>query len=452
MSSIKLHESRLATTDENGHRVYLHPEDVHGIWRKRRTFIYWFLISIYLVIPWLEVGGKQTILLDIVHREFTFFGTSFHAHDTTILFFILGLWLFLFAMLTSLYGRVWCGFACPQTVFIDTLYRGIEKLTEGTPRQQKLKEGTPWDANRIVRRTIKWLLFIAVSALISHSFIGYFVGAKELVRIVFTGPSQNYTLFFLTMLVTTIFLVDFGWFREQFCIIACPYGRLQSLFSDPNSLLVTYDNSRTDCIDCGFCVKVCPTGIDIRRGPQQLECISCTACIDACDTIMEKVEQPKGLIKFSSEAKGKSNSLMKWFRTGVYSVIFIGLISGLTYNLMNRTEMNVTMVRGRGLPFSTITHGEVRQISNQFLIHIFQNKVLSQDITYKIYPEELRDKIEVVIPGSKIKNQQGKYSQIVFFKFLPDILTNGEREVEIELESEGISQARFEFKLLGPIN
>ena len=451
MSSPKLHETRLATTDEKGHRVYLHPEDVHGIWRKRRTIIYWFLISIYLVIPWIDIGGKQAILLNIVKREFTFFGTTFFAHDTTILFFILGLWLFLFAVLTSLYGRVWCGFACPQTVFIDTIYRGIEKLTEGTPRQQKQREAEPWSTEKVIRRSLKWTLYLAVSLLIAHSFIGYFVGAKDLVRIVFMGPNESFTLFFLTMLTTTIFLVDFGWFREQFCIIVCPYGRLQSLFSDPNSLLVTYDKARSDCIDCGLCVRVCPTGIDIRRGPQQLECISCTACIDACDMIMEKVEQPKGLIKFSSEAKGKSDTIFKHLRTAIYVVLFLGLSTGLVYSLVNRTEMNVTMVRGKGLPFSTLTNNEAPVISNQFLMHIFQNKILEGEITYNIFPESIREKIEVVIPGSKIKNEKGKHVQIVFFKFPSDILSNGETELQMQLLGEGRTQASFKFKLLGPI-
>jgi cytochrome c oxidase accessory protein FixG len=309
----ELDSERLATTDEQGHRVYLYPEDVEGVWKNRRTVFYWFLIIVYLVLPWIYISGKPFLMINIFAREFTFMGSTLHGVEPILFFLILISGLFFMALLTSLYGRVWCGWGCPQTVFIQTIFSKIETLVEGSARARKIFDQAPWTFNKVFRRSLKWVLFTLISLHISHTFIGYFIGPRELLNMSLHNPLENFGIFSAVMIINAIVLLDFGWFREQFCIIACPYGRMQSVMMDANSLVVAYDNTRGeprrglttkenegDCINCYACVKVCPTGIDIRRGTQ-LECIACTNCIDACDEIMDKVKRPRGLIRYSSE-------------------------------------------------------------------------------------------------------------------------------------------------------
>ena len=305
-SDIPIYETRLATTDENGNRVYIHPEDIKGKWKSRRDIFYWFLIFVYLFLPWIYVEKKQWILLNLPKREFHLFGNVFYGHDGPLLLFVILGFVILMAFITSIWGRVWCGWACPQTVFIDAIFRRIEKIVEGNSRKRKALEQAPWSLSKVLKRTLKWILFILVSLHIVHSFLGYFVGTHDLIEITLSSPEKNWTLFITMLTMTGIILFDFGWFKEQFCIIACPYGRFQSVVMDDASMIVAYDKKRGEprrskyiskesegnCINCNHCVKACPTGIDIRQGTQ-MECIACTMCIDACDTIMTKVNKPE---------------------------------------------------------------------------------------------------------------------------------------------------------------
>ena len=270
----ELDSERLATTDETGRRVYLYPEDVEGRWKNRRTIFYWFLIVLYLVLPWIYIKGKPALMLNIFTREFSFMGFTLHGVEPILLFLVVISGLFFIAFLTSIFGRVWCGWGCPQTVFIQTIFSKIESLIEGGARARKALDEAPWTAGKILKRSLKWICFTIVSLHIAHTFIGYIVGPRELLAISLHNPTQNLGLFITVMVVSGIFLFDFGWFREQFCIIACPYGRMQSVMMDENSLVVAYDKKRGeprrglvpheqegDCINCYACVKVCPTGI-----------------------------------------------------------------------------------------------------------------------------------------------------------------------------------------------
>jgi len=313
----ELDPERLATTDEHGNRIYLYPEDVKGVWKTRRKRFYWFLIGLYLILPWIYIKNRPALMVNIFEREFTFMGFTLHGVEPLLFFTLLATGLFLMAFLTSLLGRVWCGWACPQTVFIQSIFLKIEALVEGKARVRRELDLSPWNMEKFFKRFLKWSLYLLVSLHIAHTFVGYFVGPRELLFITTHSPSENWGLFLGTMIFTAIILVDFGWFREQFCLVACPYGRIQSVMMDENSLVVSYDAKRGgpgkgtegvlkekegDCINCYNCVKVCPTGIDIRRGTQ-LECIACTQCIDACDDIMTKLHKPKGLIRYSSEVE-----------------------------------------------------------------------------------------------------------------------------------------------------
>ncbi|MBP9674645.1 MAG: cytochrome c oxidase accessory protein CcoG, partial [Bacteriovoracaceae bacterium] len=408
-----LHETRLSTTDAEGHRVYLHPEDVQGKFRTRRTIFYTLLIFIYLILPWIHIDGKQSILIDITHREFTFFGFTFFGHDIPLLFFILTLWVFAFAFITAVWGRVWCGFACPQTVFIDAIFSRIERWIEGKARQRKELEKAPWTLQKFFKKTFKWLLFLLVSLHIVHSFLGYFVGTRRLFWMSLHSPLDNWGVFVAMLIGVAIVLLDFGWFREQFCIIVCPYGRIQSVMMDENSLVVAYDTKRGeprrsvgvsrdaegDCINCFACVKVCPTGIDIRNGTQ-LECIACTACMDMCDEIMLKVGKPQGLIRYDSENNLKGGG--KKIFTGrilVYLAVITLLLGGLIYSLRHQTILDVVYTRSKN-PYQIISRSDSDPvIMNQLQVHLSYNIQESTNISIRTSTLSSSD-LEIIAPAS----------------------------------------------------
>ena len=268
-SQFELDAERLATTDEHGHRVYLYPEDVEGKWKTRRERFYHFLIVLYLILPWIKINGRPSIQLDIFNREFTFFGHTIFGVEPIFIFLTLISGLFIVAAITSLYGRVWCGWGCPQTVFIQSIFMKIERWIEGSARARRELDKAPMSTSKFFKKSAKWILFAIISLHIAHTFIGYFVGPWNLVHMSMVAPQNNIGVFIAVMILTTIFLLDFGWFREQFCIIACPYGRMQSVLMDNNSMIVAYDETRGeprrttvpreqegDCINCFNCVKV----------------------------------------------------------------------------------------------------------------------------------------------------------------------------------------------------
>ena len=438
------HESRLATTDEKGRRVYLYPEDVKGFWRKRRTTFYWILISIYLILPWLSFKGKQIILLDIVNREFTFFGSTFYAHNAPLLFFVLLTIPLTIGLLTTLYGRVWCGWACPQTVFIDAIYLKIERLVEGKARAREKRDQSPMNLEKFIRKSVKWGLFVIVSLHIAHSFIGYFVGARELFWITLSPPWENPALFTTTMVISAIFLFDFGWFREQFCIVACPYGRFQSVMMDENSLVVAYDQKRGeprrapdvaaenegDCINCYQCVKVCPTGIDIRRGTQ-LECIACTNCIDACDDIMTKLDRPKGLIRYASETQLEGKERKAWsIRSSIYLGIIFLVVSAFIYSLGQRSDYDIVILNTGSTPYQMSERESYTEITNQRQLNLSTTADGTTLIKIELAPSSHED-IQLVVPRNPWSIQRGHNSTPFFLRYPQAVLEDGRGSVTL---------------------
>lgn len=457
-----LHEERLTSTDEKGHRVYVHPEDVKGKWRTRRTYFYWFLIFLYLILPWTNWGGKQTILLDIVHSEFTFFGLTFYAHDAPIILLVLLIFLFTMGFITSLWGRAWCGWACPQTVFIDTIYRKIEQFVEGKSRKRAKLDEMPWNLEKITKRAVKWILFLIVSLHITHSFLGYFVGARELFWITLSPPAEHMTLFTIMLFITAVFLFDFGWFREQFCVIACPYGRIQSVMMDDSTYTVMYDKNRGephrgtvpkdqegDCINCYHCVKVCPTGIDIRRGTQ-LECIACTQCIDACDEIMTKVNKPTGLIRYESEngMKAGVQKLLKP-RSFIYLGVITVAITVLMFAISGSKDLSVTLIKGTRAPYKEMSNTSM--ILNLYKARLDYKGLENINIDFKIKESDIADKIEIFTPRKPLVLKGGTpKTAILHFKFPKDILKNGMRKVTLQLIDSKVIIEK-EVNLVGPI-
>lgn len=371
---------RPPSIDEKGYRRYVIPAEVQGYYRKWRTAVYTFLIFIFLVLPWTKFRGEQTVLLDFPQRRFLFFGHSFYAHDAPMVFFILATFVFLILLVTAWWGRVWCGWACPQTVFIDSLFRRIETLIEGSAMKRRRLAEAPWTWSRIGRLALKWFLFFLVSSHIAHSFFAYFVGARQLVWVTLQPPTHHMGLFIAVQIITLILLADFGWFREQFCLIVCPYGRFQSALIDRNSLTVTYDYQRGeprkvrgsrehgDCVNCLRCVNVCPTGIDIRDG-LQMECIACTACIDACDDVMTKIKKPTGLIRYTSQSELQGLQRRTWsLRIMLYVAVLALLLSGGLAALLSRPAFTIKVVRAVEAPYQQILPGVYM---NHFRFHLY---------------------------------------------------------------------------------
>jgi cytochrome c oxidase accessory protein FixG len=449
----ELDPERLATTDEFGHRVYLYPEDTKGKWKNRKNILSWFLIVLYLVLPWIYVKGKPFIMVDIFNREFTLAGFTFHGVEPVLIFLFVTSMLFLIGFITSLYGRIWCGWACPQTVFIQNIFMKIEAFTEGKARKRREDAKGPLTVAKFFRKLSKWILFIIVSSHIAHTFFGYFIGPRELVMMSLHNPLENWGLFLATTILTLIFLLDFGWFREQFCIIACPYGRMQSVMMDENSLVVAYDEKRGeprrnggDCINCYNCVKVCPTGIDIRRGTQ-LECIACTHCIDACDEIMTKIKKPTGLIRYSSESElagGKRNVFT--LRSGVYLGVTVFLISLFLYFLSASTQLQLVFIRAKN-PYQVVSQGIVM---NQFTVKVGHQGAA----VYKLHFESDVEGIQFVSNAGSLLVDKPEKKFMLFIRFPKKLLSAGEMKIVIkavDTESKQVLTTK-EVSLVGPVH
>lgn len=369
------------------------PAEVRGFYQRRRDTVHFVLMLVFIILPWTSINSSQTLLFDIPQRKFHFFGLILRAHDVPLLFLILSFFFLSLAFVTSLWGRVWCGWACPQTVFIEAVYRRIEKWVEGDYIQRRLQQNKPVTAQVFLKKVLKWTLFFLVSALIAHSLVAYFVGAPQLFEMITRPPRESWTYFVFTFALTSLLTFNFGWFREQFCVILCPYGRFQNVLLDPGSVAIAYDESRGeprrginsekkgDCIDCGRCVEVCPTGIDIRNG-LQLECINCTACIDACNEIMARVKKPSGLIRYKTIDNRRFS--IKSLKTASYVALLSLCLVSFAVFLIQREPLDVTVLRETGLPFTTTE----AHVINRFKIHLINQS--SQTSRYSMsLPEDL---------------------------------------------------------------
>jgi cytochrome c oxidase accessory protein FixG len=364
----------LPTMNLDGSRYRIRPRLARGRFLNRRRIVGYALIALFVALPFLEIGGRPALLLDLATRELSLFGAVFRPSDGVLLMF-LGLTVALVVFLvTALLGRVWCGYGCPQTVYLELVFRPIERLFEGGPAEQRRRDGKRPD----LRRIAKWITFGVLAFAVANVFLAYFVGVDRLALWVLGSPADHPIGFTIVVAVAVLMFADFAWFREQTCIVACPYGRLQTVLLDRQSLIVGYDRGRGeprgkpkkslrvldqaslgDCVDCGACVAVCPTGIDIRDG-LQMECIGCAQCIDACDPIMAKVGKPAGLIRYASqdELAGKPRRLLR-ARTIIYPVLLAVALAGLVLGVSGRGTADVSVMRYSGTPFQLTAGGEV---------------------------------------------------------------------------------------------
>ncbi|MEN9468608.1 MAG: hypothetical protein RL630_341 [Verrucomicrobiota bacterium] len=381
----------VTTINQDGSRYFVHPADVRGFWTMMRRVAGFVLIGVYILLPIVQINGAPAVFLDILHRKIHLFGFTFLFQDLWLLFFLITGTGFALFFVTSLFGRLWCGWSCPQTVFLDHVFRRVERLLDGDALSRRRLEDAPLSGGKIFRRVLKHGIYIVLCAAIAHLFLSYFVSLPELYRMTHLSPLENWGAFLFVTALTGILYFNFAWFREQFCIIMCPYGRLGSALIDDNSIVVGYDTVRGeprgkqgtttgDCIDCRRCVQVCPTGIDIRQG-LQIECISCEACIDACNEIMAKIKRPLGLIRHDS-LNALSGKKTRFLRPRVFLYLALMIAGATAFGLSTQRlkPVVVSALRMQGAPY----YKEGDRLRNNFLLRIANKRSKSHTYTVSV--------------------------------------------------------------------
>ena len=449
-------ERVLSTLNRDGSRRVMRPKLSKGHFYHRRFVTAWALVATFTLIPIIRLGGKPLMLLNVPKREFTFFGATFLPTDTFLLMLLLfSIFIGIF-LITAVLGRVWCGWACPQTVYMEFVYRPLENLIEGGRRRQLELDARGPDGRRI----LKYAVFLAVSAFLANTFLAYFVGWDRLLTWMSGSPAAHPGAFLLMAGTTALMFFDFAYFREQTCIVACPYGRLQSVLLDRRSLIVGYDAGRGepkapwrkkeersagDCIDCKLCVSACPTGIDIRDG-LQMECIHCTQCIDACDEVMDRIGLDRGLVRYTSQAEladGKSSFLRP--RVVVYSAILMVMLGAFAFSLAGKSSADVTLLRGLGAPFTVLPDGRV---SNQIRI-----KIANRSEEERSYLIELTggSGLELIAPENPLTVAPGETEMTAAFITAPlSAFSGGEAPVALTIGNGIDFTKEFDYRILGP--
>ena len=439
----------IGTIDEEGNRKFIFPKKPAGKFYEYRKWVSYFLLLVLVANPFIKINGNQFIMFNVLERRFNIFGFPFWPQDfyLFVLFMIVGV---VFVILfTVIFGRIFCGWICPQTIFLEMVFRRIEFWIEGDRGAQIKLSKQEWNAEKIRKKGFKWFIFLIISFFIANVFLAYLISSDELIQMVEDGPETHLSTLIALLIFTGVFYFVFVWFREQVCIIACPYGRLQGVLLDNKSINVAYDfvrgekeagrakfnkkedrvaSGKGDCIDCKLCVHVCPTGIDIRDGVQ-LECINCTACIDECDTIMEGVGLPKGLIRYASEdeiekkSKFKFTARMKGY-TAVLTIL-IGILIGL---LFLRKEVEATVLR---LPGQLYEH-KGDDISNVFTFKIInESNTDFNDIHFKL--NGITGIINVVGKQEFKVKKQGISSGTLFIQIHQYLLEHDNTKIKIDV-------------------
>jgi cytochrome c oxidase accessory protein FixG len=443
-----LHESHApgsGSLGTDGRRRRPYPADLKGRWLRARRFVYFALIALWAALPWIPIGGHPAVFIDVARRRFFLFGATFNAQDIWLLFFAVTGFGFGLAYLTLLLGRVWCGWACPQTVFIEAIFRPIERLVNG-PRNTALeRKKRPMSFDSLWRVVVTHALYVLAAAFSAHVFLAYFVSLPALYTMVRTSPGAHPEAFAWMLGSTALFYVAFGVFREQFCVVMCPYGRLQSVLLDDDSLVIGYDERRGEprgkakaqgrgaCVDCNRCVVVCPTGIDIREG-LQLDCIACTACIDACDDVMDRLGQPRGLIRYDSlhGLRGEKRRLLRP-TLAVYSVLLVIGIVAASIAVHRRDPFEANVLRLPGPPYTR----DAGKLRNGYELHLVNKG--SSTTTFTITPVTAPE-LEVIVPMQHVEVEALASRRIPIFVTMETARFTGDRPVVLRVESNGVNK------------
>lgn len=451
----------VATINQQGKRNWIFPTKPKGKLYNLRTYLSWVYLTILFGLPFIKVNGQPLFLANILERRFILFGVVFWPQDFFI--FMLGMLTFILfiVLFTVIFGRVFCGWACPQTIFLEMVFRKIEYLIEGDSAAQRALNKAPWTAQKVRKRILKHVAFYALSFIIATTFLSYIISVDEVYAIAI-DLGAHIGGFIGLIIFTFIFYGVFSWFREQVCLIVCPYGRLQGVLLDKKSVVVAYDYKRGeprehyhktaerkggDCIDCGLCVRVCPTGIDIRHGTQ-LECVNCTACIDACDSIMESIDKPKKLIRYDSEDGIATGEKLRFTpRMRAYTAVLTLLVGVLVFLLATRDDVQASVLRTPGMLYQ-------EEADSVHISNIYNLKLINK--THNDLPVELRiedmpgSEIGIVGKGNLVVPKEGALERVFFVHLPKTMLTERKTKLKIGLYSKGKKIETIKTNFLGP--
>jgi cytochrome c oxidase accessory protein FixG len=454
----------IATVDEKGERIWVYPKKPSGYFHNLRIIVSIALLAILFGLPFIKVDGSPLILIDVFERNFIIFGIHLWPQDFHIVALSMISLVVFIVLFTVVFGRVWCGWACPQTIFMEMVFRKIEYWIEGDANKQRKLNDAPWTGGKFLKKGSKHLIFILISLLISHTFLSYIVGIDKLREIVSQPLGVNLIGFVALMVFTALFYGVFAFLREQICIAVCPYGRLQGVLLGNNSIAVMYNwlrgeprgrlkkgkiqDEKGDCIDCKMCVYACPTGIDIRNGTQ-LECVNCTACIDACDQVMDKIEKPRGLIKYASYnsiQEGKKKILTS--RVLGYTIVLSLLVFVVAFMLFTRTDVEATILK---VPGQLYQEQPNERISNLYNIQFINktNKSLPLEMNVKDYPDATIKRVGeedlIIEAGSRLDG-------VFFIEMARKDISQMKTTVEVELIADGQVIDEISTNFVGPVS
>jgi cytochrome c oxidase accessory protein FixG len=460
---VETFRDHISTVDEKGKRVWIFPKKPSGWFYSKRKLVSYVFLAILFIAPHIYIFDEPLLMFNIIERKFIIFGKIFWPQDMYLFALALILGVIFVIFFTIIFGRLFCGWICPQTIFMEMVFRRIEYLIDGDWTEQKKLKNSKWTKEKILKRLTKHTLFWIISFLIANTFLSYIIGARELFKIQQDPLGQHVGGLITIVIFTSVFYGVFTWLREQVCTTICPYGRLQGVLLDANSMVVAYDEVRGerrakihkgedrkaakkgDCIDCMQCIHVCPTGIDIRNGTQ-LECINCTACIDACDHIMEAVHQPKGLIRFVSENGIKNKTRFQWTRRVIaYTSLLIGLLIILTVLLITRRDFDSTILRQRGTTYQVTDDG--------FITNIYEITVLNKTHnSYKIEIKSATEGVDLKVFKSNLTlSKEGNLNSRILLKTKENMIKGSKENVIIQIYGNGKLIETIKTKLIGPI-
>lgn len=432
---------RIATVDEKGKRKWVYAQKPKGKFYNIRSWVSWGFFALFFTLPFIKLNGRPLFLFNIPEAKFIIFGKIFWPQDFMIFGLTMVTFIIFIVLFTAAFGRLFCGWVCPQTIFMEMLFRKAEYLIEGDAGRQKLLNKSPWTSEKIRKKVLKHFVFFLLSFIIANFFLAYIIGIDELKKIISEPVSEHIVGFLAIIIFSAIFYAVYAFFREQACTVVCPYGRLQSVLLDRNSMIVAYDHQRGeprgkykkqqeaqlsqgDCIDCFQCVKVCPTGIDIRNGTQ-MECVGCTACIDACNVMMIAVNKPTGLVRYASEAGISEGKKLRYTgRMRFYTFLLIILSGILTLLLISRKDIDGTILRTKGL---TYQERGTDSLSNLFNINVINKTINDMPVTLRLEGEAAKSgKIELV-GATSIHLKQEDQATGSFFVVLPRSYVTGRK-------------------------